>query len=93
MPMQEYDATVEQIIADISPHGRYGGAPALLHDSIGGRPPRSGFSPSDIEDIIASLPRQVISDIQFTQAQVRTLAQHQRARPYATSKVETLPGA
>lgn len=44
-----------------------------------------------IEEIIASLPAQVVEDIEFVQRQVRTFAQHQRDS-LTDFEVETLPG-
>ncbi|MCX6066264.1 MAG: histidinol dehydrogenase [Chloroflexi bacterium] len=49
------------------------------------------LSKSEIEDIIATLPQQVIDDIHFAQAQVRNFAQHQR-NSLKDIEVETLPG-
>ncbi|WP_416562583.1 histidinol dehydrogenase [Nocardia testacea] len=49
------------------------------------------LSPDRIEEIIASLPTQVVEDIEFVQRQVRTFAQHQRDS-LTDFEVETLPG-
>ncbi|MGW0006251.1 histidinol dehydrogenase [Nocardia grenadensis] len=49
------------------------------------------LSPDRIEEIIASLPAQVVEDIEFVQRQVRTFAQHQRDS-LTDFEVETLPG-
>jgi sulfopropanediol 3-dehydrogenase len=49
------------------------------------------LSPTEIEEIIASLPSQVIADIKFAQAQVRNFAQCQR-EAMRDIEVETLPG-
>lgn len=54
-------------------------------------PPSFRLSPTQIEALIASLPAQVIDDIQFAQAQVRNFAQAQRAA-LRDVEVETLPG-
>ncbi len=54
-------------------------------------PPSFRLSPTQIEELIASLPAQVIDDIQFAQAQVRNFAQAQRAA-LRDVEVETLPG-
>ena len=54
-------------------------------------PPAFKLSPSEIEDLMASLPEQVISDIKFAQAQVRNFAKAQRAA-VQDIEVETLPG-
>jgi sulfopropanediol 3-dehydrogenase len=49
------------------------------------------LSPTQIQNIIASLPQQVIDDIIFVQAQVRGFAEVQRAS-MTDVEVETLPG-
>ena len=49
------------------------------------------LSATQVEDIIAGLPEQVITDIQFVQAQVRGFAQAQLASMQEI-EVETLPG-
>jgi sulfopropanediol 3-dehydrogenase len=83
-------ATVEQIIADVSARGD-----AAVRDLSASfdkwSPPNFRLSPTQIEEIIASLPEQVIADIQFAQAQVRNFAQHQR-EALRDIEVETLPG-
>ena len=54
-------------------------------------PPDFRLSLSQIEDLIATLPEQVISDIHFAQAQIRRFAEAQRAA-LLDIEVETLPG-
>lgn len=49
------------------------------------------LSPERIVEIVASLPPQVIQDIEFVQAQVRNFAEHQRAS-MTDFEIETLPG-
>ena len=49
------------------------------------------MSEKQIKDIVASLPKQVIDDIHFAQAQVRNFAQHQKDA-LKDIEVETLPG-
>jgi sulfopropanediol 3-dehydrogenase len=49
------------------------------------------LSKSQIIDIIASLPSQVITDILFAQTQIRSFAQHQKDA-FKDIEVETLPG-
>lgn len=49
------------------------------------------LSEKQIQEIIATLPQQVIDDIHFAQTQVRNFAQHQRAA-LKDIEVETLPG-
>jgi sulfopropanediol 3-dehydrogenase len=83
-------ATVEQIIDDISARGD--AAVRDLSTRFDRWSPASfRLSPTEIEEIIASLPSQVITDIQFAQAQVRNFAQCQR-EALRDIEVETLPG-
>ena len=49
------------------------------------------LAPTEIEELIASLPAQVIADIKFAQAQVRGFAQVQR-NALKDVEIETLPG-
>lgn len=49
------------------------------------------LSPAEIANIIEGLPKQVIDDIIFAQAQIRNFAQHQLAA-LKDIEVETLPG-
>jgi len=49
------------------------------------------LSGKQTEDIISTLPQQVVNDIHFAQAQVRNFAQHQR-NALKDIEVETLPG-
>ncbi|HEY0768857.1 MAG TPA: histidinol dehydrogenase [Sphingobacteriaceae bacterium] len=49
------------------------------------------LSESQIQDIISSVPAEVVNDIKFAQAQIRNFAQHQRAS-ITDIEVETLPG-
>ncbi|MET8795839.1 histidinol dehydrogenase [Nocardia sp. NPDC004568] len=49
------------------------------------------LSQDRIEEIITTLPAQVVEDIEFVQRQVRTFAQHQRDS-LTDFEVETLPG-
>jgi sulfopropanediol 3-dehydrogenase len=49
------------------------------------------LSEAQIQEVIATLPGQVIDDIHFAQTQVRNFAQHQRAA-LKDIEVETLPG-
>ena len=83
-------ATVEQIITDISARGD-----AAVRDLSAKfdtwSPGNFRLSPTQIEEIIAGLPSQVIADIQFAQAQVRNFAQCQRDA-MRDIEVETLPG-
>ncbi|MFD7924218.1 histidinol dehydrogenase [Streptomyces sp. NPDC059740] len=49
------------------------------------------LSDERVQEIIATVPQQVIDDIKFVQDQVRTFARHQRAS-LTDVEVETLPG-
>ncbi|MCW5850301.1 MAG: histidinol dehydrogenase, partial [Anaerolineae bacterium] len=54
-------------------------------------PPSFRLSDSEIDELVSSLPRQVIEDLEFAQAQVRRFAQAQRDA-LRDVEVETLPG-
>ncbi len=83
-------ATVEQVINDVRTSGDQ--AVRELSEKFDKWSPASfRLSPSQIEDIMASLPEQVISDLTFAQAQVRRFAQKQR-EALRDIEVETLPG-
>lgn len=45
----------------------------------------------ELDDLVASVPRETLDDIRFAQAQVRNFAEHQRAA-LRDIEVETLPG-
>ena len=82
--------TVESVLSDIQQRGD------LAVRELSARfdnwsPPEFRLSTSQIEDIIASLPALVISDIQFAQAQIRRFAEAQKAA-LLDIEVETLPG-
>jgi sulfopropanediol 3-dehydrogenase len=83
-------ATVEGILDDIRQRGE-----AAVCD-LAARfdrwsPETFRLSQAEIDDLIASLPTQVIDDITFAQAQVRHFAQEQR-KALRDIEVETLPG-
>jgi sulfopropanediol 3-dehydrogenase len=82
--------TVTSVIADI----RERGDAAVREYSAkfdNWSPPDFRLSAGQVEDIIATLPAQVISDIEFAQAQIRRFAQAQLAS-MTEIEVETLPG-
>lgn len=82
--------TVRGILADV--HARGDAAVRELSAKFDGwSPEHFRLSSTMIEQIIASLPPQVIEDIQFAQAQVRRFAEAQRAALHDI-EVETLPG-
>ena len=81
---------VGDIIADI----RDRGASAVAEYSVqfdGWKPESFRLSETEIAEIIASLPAQVITDITFVQNQIRSFAQAQRGC-LTDLEVETLPG-
>ncbi len=83
-------ATVEGILQDIEKRGDV--AVRELSEKFDKWSPESfRLSPTQIEELIASLPAQVIEDIKFAQAQVRGFAQAQR-NALKDVEVETLPG-
>ncbi|MDQ6741110.1 MAG: histidinol dehydrogenase [Actinomycetota bacterium] len=83
-------ATVETIIDDIRTRGD--AAVREYSEKFDGWSPADfRLSPEQIEEIIATLPRQVIDDITFVQDQVRRFAQAQRDS-MKDLEIETLPG-
>jgi sulfopropanediol 3-dehydrogenase len=82
--------TVENVLKDIGQRGDI--AVRELSERFDKWAPESfRLSLIEIEDLIASLPEQVISDIHFAQAQVRQFAEAQRAA-LVDIEIETLPG-
>jgi len=81
---------VQGIIADIRTRGE-----AAVREYAGTfdhwTPASFRLSPSEIDQIIATLPQQVIDDIIFVQSQVRNFAEVQR-NSMTDVEVETLPG-
>lgn len=83
-------STVEGILQDIEKRGDV--AVRELSEKFDKWAPENfRLSPTQIEELIASLPEQVIEDIKFAQAQVRRFAQAQR-NALKDVEVETLPG-
>lgn len=83
-------STVEGILRDVEARGD--AAVRELSDKFDKwSPPTFRLSPTEIEQVIAGLPEQVIEDIRFAQAQVRRFAQAQR-NALKDIEVETLPG-
>lgn len=81
---------VETILADVETRGDV--AVRELSARLDHWSPESfRLSDAQIASIVGSLPRQIIEDIQFAQAQVRNFAQAQRAA-LRDVEVETLPG-
>jgi sulfopropanediol 3-dehydrogenase len=83
-------ATVESILKDIEQRGDTA-VRELSARFDKWSPEHFRLSLAQIEDNIASLPEQVITDIQFAQAQVRRFAEAQRAA-LMDIEIETLPG-
>jgi sulfopropanediol 3-dehydrogenase len=83
-------ATVEQMLADVRTKGDEA-VLALSYQLDDWSPESFRLSPEQIEDIVATLPQQVIDDIRFAQTQIRNFAQIQRAS-IQDVEVETLPG-
>ena len=83
-------STVEAILNDVKARGD--AAVRELSEKFDKWSPESfRLSESQIQEVIATLPQQVIDDIHFAQTQVRNFAQHQRAA-LKDIEVETLPG-
>lgn len=83
-------ATVEQVIDDVQARGD--AAVRELSQRFDKWAPASfRLAPAQIEELIASLPEQVLADLQFAQAQVRNFA-HQQREALRDIEVETLPG-
>ena len=83
-------ATVEAILSDVQARGDV--AVRELSEKFDRWSPTSfRLSEAQIQEVIATLPQQVIDDIHFAQAQVRNFARHQRAA-LQDIEVETLPG-
>ena len=86
----EVAATVREVIADIRAHGD--AAVRRYSEQFDKWSPESfRLSQSQIEEIVASVPQQVLDDIEFVQAQVRNFATKQR-ESITDFEVETLPG-
>jgi sulfopropanediol 3-dehydrogenase len=83
-------ATVEQVLTDVADRGDVA-VRELSEKFDRWSPAVFRLSPAEIEDIMGSLPDQVIADLEFAQAQVRNFAQKQR-EALRDIEVETLPG-
>jgi sulfopropanediol 3-dehydrogenase len=86
----QVEAFVKATLADIRARGDEA-VRELSAKFDGWQPADFRLSQAQIDAIIASLPAQVIADIQFAQAQVRRFAQAQRAA-LQDVEIETLPG-
>ena len=86
----EVRTRVEAILADIRSRGD--AAVREYSESFDRWTPEAfRLSPAQVQEIIATLPQQVIDDIIFVQSQVRHFAEVQRAS-MSDVEVETLPG-
>ncbi len=88
------DKKVQETVATILDEIREGGDGAVRELSQrfdGWNPDSFRLSQGQIDDLVGSLPAQVIEDITFAQAQVRKFATAQRAA-LQDVEVETLPG-
>jgi sulfopropanediol 3-dehydrogenase len=86
----DVSTTVRGIIDTV----RHGGDKAVREFSErfdGWSPEDFRISPDQADDIVSSVPRQVIDDIRFVQRQVCAFAEHQ-LRSLSEFEVETLPG-
>jgi sulfopropanediol 3-dehydrogenase len=86
----QVEAFVKATLADIRARGDEA-VRELSAKFDGWQPTDFRLSQAQIDAIIASLPAQVIDDIQFAQAQVRRFAEAQRAALHDI-EIETLPG-
>lgn len=87
---EKVKATVEQMLKDVSKNGD--AAVRQYSEKFDKWSPESFLLSEDqIQKIIKSLPEQVISDIEFAQAQIRNFAQAQKDA-LQDIEVETLPG-
>ena len=83
-------ATVEQVLSDVKARGDK--AIRELSEKYDKWSPSSfKLTEKEIERAVAQLPRRVLDDIRFAQAQVRGFAEKQRAT-LQDLEVETLPG-
>jgi len=87
---QQVRQTVETILAEISARGERA-VREYSEKFDKWSPPRFRLAQTEIEDCVRSLPRQVIADIEFAQAQIRNFALAQRAAIKDT-ELQTLPG-
>lgn len=82
--------TVEQVINDVQARGDVA-VRELSEKFDQWSPTQFRLSQEQLDDIVASLPEQVIADLRFAQTQVRHFAQKQR-EALRDIEVETLPG-
>ncbi len=82
--------TVARIIADVKQRGDVA-VRELSQKFDGWAPPCFRLSRSEIDALVATVPRQTLEDIRFAQEQIRNFARHQRAA-LKDIEVETLPG-
>lgn len=83
-------ATVEGILEDVAAHGDTA-VRRLSAQFDKWEPDTFRLSPSEIDRLIGTLPRQVVEDIKFAQTQIRRFAEAQKATLHDI-EIETLPG-
>jgi sulfopropanediol 3-dehydrogenase len=91
---KDTDRQIRQAVEDIIYEIEAGGDAAVRRFSERfdhWSPPSFRLQPSEIDQILSSIPRQVIDDIRFAQEQVRRFAGEQR-KALPDIEVETLPG-
>ena len=91
---KEADAKVRGIVEDMLERIRISGDTVIREYSEtldNWSPAHFKLNQTQIEEVIASLPREVIEDIKFAQAQIRNFAEVQKAA-LQDVEVETLPG-
>jgi sulfopropanediol 3-dehydrogenase len=82
--------TVEHIIAEVTTRGD-AAVRELSEKFDRWSPPSFRLSPAEIEEVIAGVPEQTVTDLKFAQTQIRNFAQKQR-EALLDVEVETLPG-
>jgi len=92
--IQEADLKVKQVVSEVIKDIETNGDAAVRRYSEkfdNWSPESFRLSPEQINEIVASVPAQVIDDIKFAQKQIRFFAQQQRAS-ITDIEVETMPG-
>lgn len=92
--IQEADAKVKEVVSNVIKHIEANGDAAVRKYSEkfdNWSPSSFRLSNEQIEEIVNSVPAQVIEDIKFAQKQIRNFAEKQRAS-IQDIEVETMPG-
>jgi sulfopropanediol 3-dehydrogenase len=93
-PPREARLQVQQTVSEMIEQIRERGEAAVREYSAkldGWEPDSFQLGDEEIEALVASVPRQIIEDIEFCQTQVRTFAEAQRAS-MTEIEIETIPG-